>query len=72
MTKINDNEINDLAHHYNDSLIKVWKITANGVSMYLSTEKAAIAYLKDNEEITIKKMKIHREVFERLPEFEGF
>lgn len=60
--------------HYNDSLIDVWKMTVNGVSAYMDNEQDVIDCCQDEfeDETTITKEKMHREVFEHLPEFEGF
>lgn len=55
--------------HYNDSLIDVWKVEYDGQSYY--TE-----YEPEDDELegceTVTKGKMHREVFDQLPEFEGF
>jgi len=59
-------------NHYNDSLIDVWKLTCDGQSVYLDDEQDAIDYMQDDAEITITKEKMHREIYENLPEFEGF
>ena len=58
--------------HYNDSLIDVWKVTYEGSSFYTDNEDSL-----DPEEIkefqyTVTKEKMHREVYENLPEFQGF
>jgi hypothetical protein len=60
--------------HYNDSLIDVWKLTCDGVSAYLDDKQDAINCMQEEfeDEITITKEKMHREIFEHLPEFEGF
>ncbi len=60
--------------HYNDSLIDVWKMTVNGVSAYTDSEQDIIDWRQDelDDETTITKEKMHREIFEQLPEFEGF
>jgi len=56
--------------HYNDSLIDVWKMTVNGVSAYMEVIDCCQDEFED--ETTITKEKMHPEVFEHLPEFEGF
>lgn len=60
--------------HYNDSLIDVWKMTVNGVSAYMDNEQDVIDCCQEEfeDETTIIKEKMHHEVFEHLPEFEGF
>lgn len=60
--------------HYNDSLIDVWKMTVNGVSAYMDNEQDVTDCCQDEleDETTVTKEKMHREVFTNLPEFEGF
>lgn len=60
--------------HYNDSLMDVWKVTVDGVSCYVDNEQDARETAGDEQrdDITVTKEKMHREVFEHLPEFEGF
>lgn len=55
--------------HYNDSLMDVWKVTVDGVSCYTDNEQDALDTVGDG---TITRERMHREVFEQLPEFEGF
>lgn len=55
---------------YNDSLIDVWKTTVDGVSSYTINEQDALDSKGDNGIVTQEKM--HKEVFENLPEFGGF
>jgi hypothetical protein len=55
--------------HYNDSLIDVWKVQY-GTEFYY-TEHEPIAEETESGEIVTKE-KMHKEVFEQLPEFEGF
>lgn len=53
--------------HFRDSLIDVFKVQCNG-SYYLTEESP-----KDlTGEETVVKMQIHREIYDRLPEFQGF
>lgn len=55
--------------HYDDSLIDVWKVTIDGVSLYMDNEQTA----KDAAgNATITKERMHREIFDSLPDFEGF
>jgi hypothetical protein len=55
--------------HYNDSLIDVWKVSYDGQSYYTDREPSTDE-LEDGE--TVTKEKMHKEVFDQLPEFEGF
>jgi hypothetical protein len=65
--------------HYNDSLIDVWKVSRlNSGFCYFDNEHDAI-YAVDTEggedgdgEFTITKEKLHKEIYENIPEFEGF
>lgn len=56
--------------HYNDSLIDVWKVTVDGVSCYTDNEQDAGDTA--GKDIIVVALKMHREVFKHLPEFEGF
>jgi hypothetical protein len=59
--------------HYNDSLMDVYKVTVGGVSAYNEHLQDARDTAGDDEpEATIERVKMHREVFDNLPEFEGF
>lgn len=58
--------------HYNDSPMDVWKVTVDGVSCYVDNELDARETAGDAQRDNITKEKMHREVFENLPEFEGF
>lgn len=55
---------------YNDSLIYIYKVTCGGIAAYVEH----LEYAKDTagDEATIERVKMHREVFENLAEFEGF
>lgn len=55
--------------HFNDSLITVWKVSHDRSHCYMDFKPDAEDF-KDDEVITEEKM--HRELFERLPEFNGF
>lgn len=55
--------------HYNDSLIDVWRISYNGSSCVVDSEPDPTDF--DSGEV-ISKEKMHREIFENLPEFHGF
>ena len=56
--------------HYNDSLIDVWKVTVDERSCYVDNEQGALDTVGDSG--LVSKEKMHKEVFEHLPEFEGF
>jgi hypothetical protein len=60
--------------HYNDSLIDAYKVITNNTFYYTEDENQVIDTIKDKTDslIRIVKEKMHREVFENLPEFEGF
>lgn len=56
--------------HYNDSLMDVWKV-GDKPCCYFDNENEAMAEPIDSD-MTVVKEKMHREVFECLPEFDGF
>lgn len=64
--------------HFNASLIDVWRVSLDGTSYVNEIEGDAReelnALLADDPDCgaTITKEQMHREVFERLPEFDGF
>lgn len=60
--------------HYNDSLMDVWVVTDGSSRCFVDNEQDAIDTCdhEGEEYNTISKVKMHREVFENLPEFEGF
>jgi len=60
--------------HYNDSLMDVYKVAVDGFgACYVEQLQDAMDYAGEDEEMaTIEAVKMHREVFENLPEFEGF
>lgn len=59
--------------HYNDSLMDVWKVTLDGGSCYVGNEQDARDTAGDEEPLpTVTQEKMHREIFENLPEFGGF
>jgi hypothetical protein len=62
--------------HYNDSLMDVWKVTLDGQICYADNDRDANDTASDEwgsgDTISIVKERMHREVFENLPEFEGF
>lgn len=55
--------------HYNDSLIDVWKISDG--HLYYYTDNANDIY-EEGAGLIVTKEKIHKEIFENLPEFNGF
>ncbi len=61
--------------HYNDSLMDVWKVTHGGTSCYVDNEQDAndtAGAETSGDTVSIVKIKMHREIFENLPEFDGF
>lgn len=59
---------------YNDSLIDVWKITIDASICYCLSEQDARETAGDGQDIEVKNHmeKMHREIFDALPEFQGF
>lgn len=55
--------------HFNDSLIDVWKIEYDGAWYYENTEPD-MSDFTDGEIVTKEKM--HKEIYDNLPEFTGF
>lgn len=58
--------------HYNASLIDVWKVTDGSSSFYTEDEEAARYEADCYDDIKISKVKMHSEVYDALPEFDGF
>lgn len=60
--------------HYNDSLIDVWRVQVEekGPSAYYSQPPRCEDEFNPENGETCAQEKMHREVFERLPEFGGF
>ena len=59
--------------HYNDSLMDVWKVgDGDGTYYYDHDENFAQDVYADLPDGTIEKLKMHREIYENLPEFDGF
>lgn len=60
--------------HYNDSLMDVWEVSDGTSRAYMDNEQDARETCQNEgeETNTIKKAKMHREIFENLPEFDGF
>jgi hypothetical protein len=56
--------------HYNDSLIPVWKVTVDELSTYC--DNPIDAQETGGDEAVIEEQLMHREVFEHLPDFNGF
>ena len=62
---------------YNDSLMDVWKVSDGSASYYQDNEADAFRDMAADEECGVTDLKLtqermHREVFEHLPEFNGF
>lgn len=63
---------------YNDSLIDVWLVKYCGSSYITDSELDAEARAEEvvresgGDTVAVVKEKFHREVFENLPEFDGF
>ena len=53
-------------------LIDVWKVTDGVTNFYTDSYDMAVREAKDIEDVKINMCKMHREVFENLPEFDGF
>lgn len=60
--------------HYNDSLMDVWVVSDGTTRCYMDNEQDAkdTAQNEGEETNTINKVRMHRELFENLPEFDGF
>lgn len=63
--------------HVDASLIDVWRVNVPGESggLIVDSEAAAIDAARDEtgeEPLEITKEKMHREIYENLPEFGGF
>lgn len=58
--------------HYNDSLIDVWEVSDGNSSYFTHEKEAAEAEARESESVTITQTKMHREIYENLPEFNGF
>ena len=63
--------------HVDASLIDVWRVSSGGSSYVTHDEadakEASICYTDDEHwPVTVTKEKMHREIYEQLPEFEGF
>ena len=56
--------------HYDDSLISVWRVEYDGLSYVTDEEPEWGKDLEGGE--TVTKDVMHKEVYEQLPEFEGF
>lgn len=59
--------------HLNDSLIDVWKASDGTTSYYTDDAQMAREEVQECEsEVTVTPMKMHREIMDALPEFDGF
>lgn len=69
---------NYLTHHhpncprYNDSLMTVWEVTDGASVCVTDNEQDAREEAQEVDSVQVIESKMHREVFEHLPEFEGF
>jgi hypothetical protein len=52
--------------HVDASLITVWRVKLDGAS-YITDEKP-----DKDESVTVTEERMHREIYEQLPEFQGF
>lgn len=55
---------------YNDSLMDAWKVSDGTIKFYTDDEQLAREEAQEAG-VIVEKVKIHREVYENLPEFEG-
>lgn len=63
--------------HVDASLIDVWRVSIDGAGYTTDSEanadEAVALYAEDPDSVpTITKERMHREIYEQLPEFEGF
>ena len=60
--------------HVDASMIDVWKAELYGSSFIAESEELVRREAADNPEgeIKISKIRMHREIYENLPEFNGF
>ena len=59
--------------HVDASLIDVWKVSDGSSSFYTDNEAEARSMsLDDGPALTVTAEKMHREIYENLPEFDGF
>lgn len=58
--------------HVDESLIDVWKVSDGSSSYYDTDEATARHEAEECDDVTITKVKMHREIFENLREFDGF
>lgn len=63
---------NPRCEYVNDSLINVWKVSDGQSSYYDEDEARARNEAENCDGITIIKIKMHREIYDNLPEFSGF
>ena len=57
--------------HVNDSLIDIWKVEYDGESYYTNI-KPDPSEFEEGEIVTKEQKQMHREVYDHLPEFQGF
>ena len=62
--------------HYNDSLMDVWEVVIPGEShgcvFHHEPDAHAMAMEDPRAQLEVRHTKMHREVYENLPEFAGF
>lgn len=58
--------------HVDDSLIDVWKVDDGTTHYFDEDEATARQEAESGENVTITKVKMHREIYDLLPEFSGF
>ena len=56
--------------HVDKSLIDVWRVTYDDGGFFITDQKPEDLY--DESEYIITQEKMHREIYDQLPEFEGF
>ena len=57
---------------YNDSLIDVWLVSDGQSKYYDINEKMAREVVEEDPELTMTKVQLHKEIYDNLPEFDGF
>ena len=61
--------------HVDASLIDVWRVSLDGTSYVTDSEADAMEAVKvecASDVPTVTKEQMHREIYENLPEFDGF
>lgn len=55
-----------------NTLIDVWKVSNGYTSYYDENEDSARREAENCDDVTVTKVKMRRDVYESLPEFDGF